>query len=444
MKGQRNGVATQISCLERRAIYTHCYGHSLNLACQETVREVKIVKDAVDTTFELSKIAKYSAKRKAELVRLKEERAHNDPGFRTICPTRWTVRSKSLSSVRQNYSVLQQSLSTFADFAKHDMEISARVNGIRSQMEKFSFLFGVMLGESVLGMAENLSCVLQSKKISAAEVQAAAELTLDTMLKHRTDTAFTKFWDKVVKHSKNVDVDKPALPRKRRVPARFDLSGAGESYVPLTVKEHYMIIYYAAFDRVISSIKNHFDQPGYKVYCPLENVLLNAISGNDFEADIQKVIEVYGNDFDQDLLRIQLDIFQTHFASEQGKQQGNSTISDVKSLCLSLGEGRHVLSQIEVLLKVLLIMPATNTSSERSFSALRRIKNYLRSTMKQERLNDVMVLNVHKDKTDSLDLNCCCNDFVSGSEHIDVEFSVCSNNRQHCLGVLMFSPGLGI
>ena len=72
----------------------------------------------------------------------------------------------------------------------------------------------------------------------------------------------------------------------------------------MTVEEHYRIIYYAAFDRVISSIKNRFDQPGYKVYCSLENLLLNAISGKDIEADIQKVIKVYGNDFDQDLLRI--------------------------------------------------------------------------------------------------------------------------------------------
>ena len=53
MKGQGNDVATKISCLERRGIHTHCYGHSLNLACQKTIREVKIVKDAVDTTFEL-------------------------------------------------------------------------------------------------------------------------------------------------------------------------------------------------------------------------------------------------------------------------------------------------------------------------------------------------------------------------------------------------------
>ena len=38
MKGCRKGVATQIMSEEPCAIYTHCYGHSLNLACQDEIR----------------------------------------------------------------------------------------------------------------------------------------------------------------------------------------------------------------------------------------------------------------------------------------------------------------------------------------------------------------------------------------------------------------------
>ena len=37
-------------------------------------------------------------------------------------------------------------------------------------------------------------------------------------------------------------------------------------------------------------------------------------------------------------------------------------------------------------MKLLLVMPATNATLERSFSALRRIKSYLQATMSQERL----------------------------------------------------------
>ena len=38
--------------------------------------------------------------------------------------------------------------------------------------------------------------------------------------------------------------------------------------------------------------------------------------------------------------------------------------------------------------------PASNATSERSFSALRRVKTYLSSTMTQCRLNNLMVLHV--------------------------------------------------
>ena len=62
-------------------------------------------------------------------------------------------------------------------------------------------------------------------------------------------------------------------------------------------------------------------------------------------------------------------------------------------------------------------MPATNAISERSFSAMRRVKTYLRATMSQVRLNNCMVLHVHRDMTDELDLAVVANRLVKGSEH---------------------------
>ena len=43
------------------------------------------------------------------------------------------------------------------------------------------------------------------------------------------------------------------------------------------------------------------------------------------------------------------------------------------------------------------VMPATSAVSERSFSALKRVKTYLRSTVGEGRLNHLMVLHVHKE-----------------------------------------------
>jgi len=50
---------------------------------------------------------------------------------------------------------------------------------------------------------------------------------------------------------------------------------------------------------------------------------------------------------------------------------------------------------------------------------MRRIKSYLQlllSTMSQERLNNLMILHVHKELTDALDLVHVANEFVRANE----------------------------
>ena len=64
-------------------------------------------------------------------------------------------------------------------------------------------------------------------------------------------------------------------------------------------------------------------------------------------------------------------------------------------------------------------MPATNAVGERSFSTLKRVKTYLRSTTGDSRLNHLimMMLHVHKDRTDALTLVDDTYDFVGEEEN---------------------------
>ena len=62
-------------------------------------------------------------------------------------------------------------------------------------------------------------------------------------------------------------------------------------------------------------------------------------------------------------------------------------------------------------------MPASNVTSERSFSALRQVKTYLRTTMTQKRLNNLMFLHVYQENLDKLDLLAIAEEFVSGSKY---------------------------
>ena len=88
MSGAKTGVAKQISDIESRAIFTHCYGHTLNLACSDTVKGCKILRDTLETTREITKLIKFSPKREAIFQEIKKDiLIHADletPGIRLL------------------------------------------------------------------------------------------------------------------------------------------------------------------------------------------------------------------------------------------------------------------------------------------------------------------------------------------------------------------------
>lgn len=63
MSSLKCGVPKRISDLEPQAVYNHCYGHALNLAAGDTLKQSKVMKDALETTWKITKLIKYSPRR---------------------------------------------------------------------------------------------------------------------------------------------------------------------------------------------------------------------------------------------------------------------------------------------------------------------------------------------------------------------------------------------
>ena len=124
-------------------------GHSLNLAVQDTCRSIQVMSAAFDVVLELSKIFKYSAKKKAMLLKLKSELAPSSPGIKPLCPTRWTVRAESLRSVIMNYSLIITVLEEIMEEYRGNFEACCQARAILTIMDNFHFLFGIMISEKV-------------------------------------------------------------------------------------------------------------------------------------------------------------------------------------------------------------------------------------------------------------------------------------------------------
>lgn len=341
----------------------------------------------------------------------------NSPGIRMLCPTRWTVKAKALGSIMCNFETLQRTWEEALEVV-NDTETKARIRGVSAMMSAFDYMYGNMLGEMLLKHADNLSSTLQHKTLSAAEGQEIAQMTVQALKALRDDETCHLFWMKANLRATDLGVGEPQLPRRRKVPRRFD-DGLSEGAFHEDPESLYRQQYYEAIDSIVNCIENRFNQPGYKIYRSLQTLLLKACKMEDHENDLETVCQFYKDDFDQDLLRTQLMTFGVHFQQVYAEATNTEfTIFDIKNYILSLSSGQlSLLSSVKRLMQLILVMPATNASSERSFSALRRVKTYLRATMKQERLNYLMLLHIHKDKTDALNLKSLLNEFVDCSDH---------------------------
>ena len=136
------------------------------------------------------------------------------------------------------------------------------------------------------------------------------------------------------------------------------------------------------------------------------------------------MMTVYGDtDLQQYKLEAQLSLL-LEVVQAMGYDTSRFDIADLLDFFQSFGNARKLLlSEICTLSKLMLVMPATNAVSERSFSSLKRVRTYLRSTMGEGRLNHLMLLHVHKELADGIDMVEVANLFVGDNQR-----------RSNCLG----------
>ena len=136
----------------------------------------------------------------------------------------------------------------------------------------------------------------QSPSLSASAGQHLADLTVKTLQSIRNEESFDAFYDVVlIKVKKYPVIAAPALPRKC-APAGYEFGIAVPTY-PQTAHDHYRMIYFKAIDDLIFSMKDHVDQPAFKVYASSEN-LLKAVKGEDISKECKDLASKFTTDVD--------------------------------------------------------------------------------------------------------------------------------------------------
>ena len=165
MSGRLSGVQARITNENPKAIYVHCFCHSLNLAVQDSTRNIVLVRNTLDTIHELSNLIHFSPKRKDLFHKIKQDLALEAPSLRPLCPTRWTVKAKSFESVLLNYEALLetlQSISTRSDGGHSNLQVVSKASSIVAWKALMYFLVSC-LGKSFLVLQIHLAAACKVK-----------------------------------------------------------------------------------------------------------------------------------------------------------------------------------------------------------------------------------------------------------------------------------------
>ncbi|XP_022164654.1 52 kDa repressor of the inhibitor of the protein kinase-like, partial [Myzus persicae] len=135
-------------------------------------------------------------------------------------------------------------------------------------------------------------------------------------------------------------------------------------------KEYFRLTLYLPFlDYLISDIKSRFVGHGHETIMYLQYLIPFFLRE---DTDIEKIIE-------------------------SAKFYIDDLISSIEEVREALTHASEFYPNIKELLKIICVIPVTTCTAERTFSSLRRTKTYLRSTIGEDRLNGLMLLNIHRD-----------------------------------------------
>lgn len=388
MSGVYNGCQAHIKNKNPLALNFHCGAHCANLATQASSTACPAIRDALSWIQELGVL--YSRSTKFKNICASAQDSSTPRVIRPMCPTRWLCRVPAIRSVLAQYSVVLHSLE---EMSTASGPTGTKARGLKEQLSKGSVALYLIIAEKVLSPLEELNKVTQSRNVQMRAMLDTVENTIGYVKSLRTDEHFVQLVRLAEEKIDEIELLLPVtVPRHANVNAQSKAS----------VSDFFRPQYFAVIDHVISSLENRFSRnsESLSTYIKLEEVLLTG--------KVDDALKQFP-EFDIHSLRIQLDMFKLKYEC--------CTMDEVLKVFQKFSsEIKTLFSEVESLVRLLLVMPVSSCESERSFSALRRLKTWLRSSMTQVRTNAVCIGHIHKNILDDIDITGLIEQFIKREE----------------------------
>jgi len=416
MKGKNQGVQKKLLDINSRAFYSACACHSLNLTLCDMSKSCGKAKKFFGVIQRIYTIFAKSTKRwqilKDNLTGLT---------LKPLSTTRWESRVDSVKAIRLQMQEIREALLEVSD-TDNDETISSEAHSLATnELGDFEFMVSIIIWYEVLSAINLVSKQLQAKDMLIDIAIEKVQGLISFFTTYR-ETGFLKALESAKGIARDMDIE-PAFRTQRKIKRKrqFDETPDDPSIASQSVEDSIRINYFLpVVDQAITSLTTRFEQyQGYeKIFgflftshklCSLDdNSLLSSCTQLETALKSGQHSDIDGNE-----LHVELKFLQEFISN---KDMGPHDI-------LKFVKRMGCFPNAHIAYRILLTIPVTVASAERSFSKLKLLKSYMRSTMTQERLNGLATIALENDVLEKIKYEDIIEDFISKNTRRWILFS---------------------
>ncbi|XP_025192735.1 52 kDa repressor of the inhibitor of the protein kinase-like [Melanaphis sacchari] len=301
-----------------------------------------------------------------------------------LCETRWVESHEAIIRFSDMLVPIVQFLEDMT--VNTDGNILSKCNGLLHSILTFEFILALEVAVEILSLTLPISRKLQDPGLDLTKCIEIIQTVLDVLKNKRQNATFNNIFNRAVSKAENLNIE-VKTPRicKQQINRSNNITSSPEEYFKITV-------YFTVLDNFITSIQSMFFDNQNPILFKIQQLTPYYLH-NKSEEHIIEGATFYEADLPGsiDELKGEIALWQLHWTQQPVKKEKINTAIDAFK---ETEDGYF--PNIRQLLLILAILPVTTSTSERSFSTLKRIKTYLRTKMGENRLNGLALLNIHK------------------------------------------------
>lgn len=389
MAGHISGVQRRILDINPKAVFVPCNNHSLNLA---GVHAATVGTKSVTFFGTVQNVYTFFS---SSTHRWDVLNQHVPINVKRSCDTRWSSKYESVHVLAEHIESIIEALEVLRDGSEETPETKGDAGSLLVCIMTYPFFAFLYFWSPVLTEVNDAQIYVQQRGLGLDQcVQKLKALTL--FCEEKRDSLVTKAAERAMEMCNIFDIS-----TERRIGRRKKMSGeksidSGLNLIQETRREQL-----EAVDKLTSELKKRTLQMNilHELFAFLQiQILLDAEKDEFIVRNIQHLCEKY-SELNASAMIAEVHRIRRHISlfKEVHPEENIFAWTTLELLSWIIKwKMQESLINIVVALRIFLTITVSNATCERSFSKLKLIKTYQRSTMSQERLSNLAILSIER------------------------------------------------